>query len=171
MHKGFPLFAVLLILIGALMLLDRSHVVEFGWTMVLWTLLAVLGGYKLVSGFRPSGGGSIFWGTVFLAVGCYGVLGELELFALPGGTLFPSLLIVMGIGALLMVLRRPREWHVAVLALLLLLCGAAMLLAEGGYLTRPMVLDLLKQWWPVALIVFGAALLLNGRERERETPS
>ena len=71
------------------------------------------------------------------------------------------LLVVVGCGFLLSFLRQWREWHLAVPAVAFLGIGGVMLLAEFGYLGRWMVLDAIRQWWPLALVLFGAALLMN----------
>lgn len=161
MGKHFPLFPVLLILVGALLLLDRLDILAFGWWSLLWGVIAMVGAYKVAAGLRSPGRGGIVWGTIWFFVGLYFVLDEANLIRLPGGAEFPLLLVVVGCGFLLSFLRQWREWHLAVPAVAFLGIGGVMLLAEFGYLGRWMVLDAIRQWWPLALVLFGAALLMN----------
>ncbi len=161
MRKDFPLFPVLLIVVGFAMLLDRSGVLAFGWWPILWTVIALLGLFKIYRAFRFPGERGMVWGTTLLCVGLYFVLEDLGVILIPGGALFPAFLAVVGLGFLLAVLRQPREWHLAVPAVVLLGIGSAMFLAETGHIVRWMVIDLVGQWWPAAFVLFGAALLLN----------
>ena len=161
MKKEFPFFAVLLILVGTLMLLERVDYLEFGWMSILWSALALLGVVKLVRGFRNPSGEGIVWGTVFFFVGTYQLLSEGGVFDLPSGTPFPALLAVIGFEFLLALIRKPREWHLVVPAVILIGLGSAMILAEMGILERWEVIEGIHAWWPAALVLFGAALLLN----------
>jgi hypothetical protein len=161
MRKGFPLVAVLLIIVGAVMLLDKTRVVYFGWSLIFWLVITVLGGYKVYYGFRFPLAGRIFWGTVFFLVGLYNVLWEIGMLELPGGMLLPAFLAVAGLGFLLAFIRQPKEWHLAVPAIALLGVGFLMIFVELEYVGRWVVTDTIKQWWPVALILFGGSLLLN----------
>jgi hypothetical protein len=169
MKKSFPFFAVLLILAGALMLLERAGVLDFGWVGLFWTALALLGAAKLVQGFRNPSGEGIVWGTIFFCVGTYQVMSEGGMFDLPGGMLFPAFLVIIGFGFLLALIRRPRDWHLAIPALVLLGLGWAMILAELELLERWQVIDGIRTWWPAGLVLFGVALLLNsGGSREQQ---
>jgi hypothetical protein len=161
MKRHVPFVAVGLILVGVLLLLDRTRVVDFGWWAVFWGAVGLYGAYRIVGGFRSPNKGGIVWGTVLLSVGLYQVLGDIGLVSIPGGMLFPAFLAVVGTGVMLLVVRRPSDWHLAVPALLLLGVGSAMILAEMDLLDRWEILGLFHTWWPAALILFGAALLLN----------
>jgi hypothetical protein len=101
------------------------------------------------------------WGSIFFFVGLYNVLEDFNIVLLPGGALFPAFLVVVGFGFLLALLRQPREWHLAVPAVVLLGFGTIMVLAETGRLGGWFLIDMFRQWWPLALVLFGAALLLN----------
>jgi hypothetical protein len=161
MRKGFALFPVLLILVGAALLLDRAHVLSFGWWSIFWAVVTVLGAHKMYLAFRSPAERGMVWGTMLFFVGLYNVLEDFNVLLLPGGTLFPAFLVVVGLGFFLALLRQPREWHLAVPALAFLGIGTVMVLAEIDYLGRWAVLDMIRQWWPIALVLFGAALLLN----------
>jgi hypothetical protein len=161
MKKGFPLFPVLLILVGGALLLDRADVLSFGWWSIFWAVIAVAGAHKMYRAILSPAEGGMVMGTVMFFVGLYVVLEDLRLLQLPGGTLFPLFLVVVGFGFLLALLRQPREWHLAVPSIALLGIGGVMVLAEIGYLGRWMVLEAVREWWPLALVLFGAALLFN----------
>ena len=161
MRKGFPVFAVLLILLGSLMLLDRAGVVTFGWLLIFWLIVTVFGGFKIVRGIRMASTGEVFWGTVFFFVGFYNAASDAGILYLPGGVLFPAFLLVMGVGFLIGFISQPREWHLLVPALIFTCVGGLMTLVEMELVGRWTVVDAVRQWWPAGLILFGAALLLN----------
>ena len=168
MKKDFPFFAVLLILVGTFMLLERAGYVDYGWMSVLWSALALIGAVKLVRGFRHPKGEGIVWGTIFFCVGMYQLLNEGGVFELPVGTAVPAFLAVIGLGFLLALIRHPREWHLAVPAFVLLGVGSAMILVEMGMLERWEIVENVRVWWPAALVLFGGALLLNSKESNAE---
>ncbi len=170
MKKDFPFLAVLLILVGAFMLLERVGVVDFGWMSLLWCALALLGGIKLVRGFQDPKGEGIVWGTIFLFVGTYQLLNDGGLFELPAGTPFPALVAVVGLGFLFALIRKPREWHLAIPAVVLLGVGSVTICAEMGMLERWEIVDGIHTWWPAALVLFGGALLLNSKGTSAEQP-
>ncbi len=161
MCQRFPFFGLLLILVGAVMLLDRTGVISLGWHSVFWGLVTLLGAYKLYAGFADPAREGIFWGTLFFFVGAYNFLNDLDLLEFSSSLLLPLFLIVMGVGFLLKFFRHLHDWHLIVPALFFVGLGAAMVLSELGTVGRWEVLGAIKAYWPVALILFGAALLLN----------
>ena len=161
-HHGSKrsLIGVGLIVAGAFMLLARIHVLYFNWHILFWAVVALLGLYKLVDGFLHHGRG-VFFGTGVAAVGTYEVLKHYEFVYIPSYLVFPSLIILAGVGFLLTFAAVPRRWHLIIPSVTLIGLGAVLLLAEEGYFSRWEVIDSVHTWWPAALILFGVALLLN----------
>jgi hypothetical protein len=157
----FPFFAILLILGGAVMLLDRLSLLDVTWMGVIWILIALVGASKLWRSVgRPSRGGQ-FWGTVLLLGGMAMALYEFDILIIPPRLGLPLILVLLGIGTLVKFAFMPREWHLLVPALALLGVGGAMILTVYDYLPYRSLACTLGTYWPVALVVFGAALLLN----------
>ena len=75
--------------------------------------------------------------------------------------LFPWTVVLVGVAFLMMFVVSPRNWHVLVPTVFFLGAGAVMVLAEMGYFDRWDVMDAMRQYWPIALILFGITLLLN----------
>jgi hypothetical protein len=161
MCQRFPFFGLLLILVGSVMLLDRTGIISLGWHSVFWGLVTLLGAYKLYAGFTEPARGGIFWGTVFFFVGGYNFLNDLDLLEFSSSMLLPLFIIVVGVGFLLMFFRHLHDWHLIVPALFFVGLGTAMVLSELGTVGRWEVLGAIKAYWPVGLILFGGALLLN----------
>jgi len=157
----FPWFGVGLIVIGAAMLLHRLGVVDFSWHTALWGALALFGAFKLVTAFTGGRPGAAFWGTVLLVLGGYQALEDLGAVYVSSYLLFPWTVVLVGVAFLTMFAVKPRNWHVIVPALFFMATGAVMIFAEMGYFDRWEVLDAFRQYWPIALILFGITLLLN----------
>jgi hypothetical protein len=159
----FPWFGAGLIVVGSAMLLHRMGVVTFGWHAAFWGVVALAGLYKVVTAFTTGRAGAAFWGTVFLVVGGYQTLEYLGVVYVSSYLLFPWTVVLVGAGFLMMFAVRPRDWHVLVPAAFFVGTGTVMVLAEMGYFDRWDVMDALRQYWPIALILFGITLLLNRR--------
>ncbi len=86
---------------------------------------------------------------------------HLELIYISSYMLFPCTVVLVCVGFLMMFAVSPRNWHVLVPAVFFLGTGAVMILSEMGYFDRWDVVDAFRQYWPIALILFGITLLLN----------
>lgn len=160
-NHHFPFFAILLILAGVVMLLDRFSFLYITWMGVIWILIALVGASKLWRAVgRPAGGGQ-FWGTVLFVGGSAMALYEFDILVIPPRLGLPFIILLLGIGTLVKFAFTPREWHLLVPALALLGVGGAMILTVYDYLPYQSLTCTLGTYWPVALVVFGAALLLN----------
>jgi hypothetical protein len=157
----FPWFGVGLVVVGSAMLLHRMGVVTFGWHAALWGILALFGAYKLVTAFTTGRSGAAFWGTVLLVLGGYQTLEGLGVIYVSSYLLFPWTVVLVGAGFLMMFAVKPSHWHVMVPAAFFMGTGMLMILSEMGYFDRWDVADAFRQYWPIALIVFGITLLLN----------
>ena len=70
-------------------------------------------------------------------------------------------MILAGAGIMLTFAARPKNWHLLVPAFILMGLGTVMAMAEEGFFDRWEVIDWIRTWWPVGLILFGLAMLLN----------
>ncbi len=153
-----------LILVGAAILLERTGVLDIGWKVVFWGIVAVGGAVKLYDGFTRNRRGAIFGGTGFLILGVACLLDKLDVIYLDGPAAFALLLLAVGIAFLLMLVKSPRDWHLAVPGICFLAIGGAMFAGEIGIFPYVWEFrDIIRHYWPVVLILFGASLLLNRR--------
>ena len=163
-----PWIGIALIAVGVAMVLRRAHVLYVEWEAVAWGILALAGAIKLAVCFSRRSRRGAFWGTIFLSLGAYMLLDDLDVLAYGASMVPPVLVLAMGIGFLIMLILSPRELHVAVPGLFFTGLGALMVLYELGYVYNPDVLRVVGRYWPVALIVFGVSLLANRRMTGRE---
>jgi hypothetical protein len=163
-------FGIVLIVIGVALLLDHIHFLTMSWWFVFWASLVVGSVVLLVRNSRRKEGG-IFWLTVLFFFALYKTLQHLGALDIQESIGFPLLLIVAGIGIGVIVAIHPARWHLLIPSLTLIGIGAAILLAEYGVVSEWSVKDLLRTYWPVAVILYGGALLANsgwwkGREKQ-----
>lgn len=163
MKSKFPLFGVLLIVVGGVMLLQRTGVVDVGWHLVFWTLVTAAGAFKIVRGFTSPASGGQFWGTIFFGVGLTFVLEHLGLVWIPGPVGIPLLLLLVGAAFLVKFAALRRDWHLLIPGVLFAGLGSSLLFSEMGWFPDWDLLSPLATYWPVVLILFGTALLLNRR--------
>ena len=164
MKRGSVWFGSALIIVGALLLLDRFNLLSFRWPAFLWTGVAVLAGVMLVRHFK-GGDGAVFWWTVLLLFSVYKLLRGFGIWIPPESIGLPAVLLMAGIGFLVMFIAVPRNWHLLIPAVALGGFGTIMLLSELGVMVETDARAFVKNYWPFALIAFGAALLLNWRGR------
>ena len=161
MKFRYSWFGAALVVVGAALLLDRMGLIALGWSPVLWSLVAVAGASKIVSGFAGRRKGAMFWGSFLLVLGSMGVLDWFGVIMLRGPSAFGLLLIAAGAGLALIIVRSPRDWHLAVPAIFFAGAGTLFMLAAQGYISRWEIQQMIGHYWPAALILFGASLLIN----------
>lgn len=154
-------FAVLLIVLGVTMLLHRLHIAWIPWQTALFFLVAAGGAVKLYNGFALKIRGKVFWGVVWFVVGLGLLLDTTYVIELTPGLAVSGLMIAVGVGFLLMFALRRSDWSQLVPGAFFILAGSLCLAGELGYFSTWDVASACETYWPVGLILFGVALLLN----------
>jgi hypothetical protein len=161
MRKHFPWFGAGLILIGLALLLERFGVVHVGWGLGLGAVLALFGGFTVVRAFRAGRKQGIYWGAILLGVAGSSVLSDLGILTLEPNIQFPLLVMLLGIGFLLTYVRFPREWIYLIPTGFLIIVGAAIWMSESGWLETWKVRAAISMYWPIALMLLGAAIIMH----------
>jgi hypothetical protein len=151
---------IVLIVVGVAMLLDHFQFLPMSWWLIFWASITVLSATLVVRNSRRKEGGT-FWFTILFFFGLYKTLRNLGALEIDASLGFPLLLIFAGIGVAVVVVTYPSRWHLAVPAIALMGAGAAIALAELGVLSTWDVRTAISNYWPAALVLFGAALVIN----------
>ena len=149
-----------LILIGTLLLFHRFQVLPFGWWTMVWGAIAVASLAVIIRRVQAKKDGT-FWWVMLFGFALYKFVRETGWVDVPVWYGFPLMLIVAGLAFVVMVAARPKAWHLAVPALCLIGAGTAMLLAEMGTVEYGVVLQAISDYWPMAVIAYGGALILS----------
>ncbi|MFN0158991.1 MAG: LiaF transmembrane domain-containing protein [Bacteroidota bacterium] len=162
-HSRFSWFGAGLVTVGITLLLNRMDILSLHWWTGLWCILAALGVKLVVDGFEKHSRGRIFGGTMLFLNGLYQILGDIDVVEFRSYYFFPVLILILGFSFLMTYISSLKAWHLLVPAILLSGFGSLLLLTEFGFLYRWEVLSLVKDYWPIGLILFGFSLLLTRR--------
>jgi hypothetical protein len=160
-------FGILLIAVGTLMLLDRLNVLTMSVGLVFWAGIVMVSGVMLVRNMQRKDGG-IFWWTVLLFIGLYKTMALLGIVEIEPSLRLPLILVIGGCATVVMVISQPHRWHLLVPGIVMLGLGGALILTEFGYVSAWDLSVVVRNYWPVVLVLFGAALLLNRPEKKSE---
>ncbi len=152
---------IVLIVVGVAMLLDHLHFFAMSWWLVFWAAVTVASAVMVFRNSRRREGG-VFWLTILFFFALYKTLRQFGALDLREEWGFPVLLVIAGIGIGVVVASHPHRWHLLVPALALIAAGGAMMLAEFNVLSVWDVRNAVSNYWPVAVLLFGVAMLLNG---------
>jgi hypothetical protein len=119
-------------------------------------------------GFGRGRRGKIFFGTVVFLYGLYFLLHSIDAFEVGGHLVVASTFVIVGSAFLMVWLNDLRDWYYLIPALLSGAVGSALFLSELGYLSHWEVLDAVRVYWPLVLILFGAGMILRRRMQHAE---
>jgi hypothetical protein len=170
-HAGrISWLGVVLILFGAALLLDHLRVVHFGFGLILWSILLVVGVVQVARGFARHCKGQVFWGTILFLFSLQFFLDNLDLIYASFRLFSAATLLIVGAGFLMMYLSRLRDVYLLVPTLVLIGVGGALYLAGMGYVQYYDVWWLLKRYWPIVVILLGVTLIIRTIPRSKATP-
>lgn len=111
--------------------------------------------------------GAVFPGTILLLLGLFFFLRNYDLVPYRYvRDIWPMLLIIVGVAFLALFLTKPSDWGVLVPAAIFLFFGTVLLLnkLDVFYLD---VWDIVFDYWPIALIIIGAGIILGSLKRHQ----
>ena len=165
MRRGTVLPALVLILLGVYLLLNRLDIGVPGWDAI-WPVFPFAGGLALLGGYvfgDRRDPGQVFLGTAATLVGLvffFVTLGPLQYRDL--GTWWPVFVLIGSVAFLAQWAAAGfRDWGALFMALVALVVGGAGL-AVTLQLLGPETRALLPRLWPVLLILAGLMALLRG---------
>jgi hypothetical protein len=157
------LIGAILVLIGVALLLKQMHILDINSKKLLWIALALYGGATVTRSFWYNVRHKIFWGSLCFFTGILFTLREYGLVYGSAPMLLPATLVIFGFSFLVLFIFNVRDWHLLIPSLLFVGLGAALMLTELKMLYAEQVWHVVKNYWPVALILMGAAMVLRKR--------
>ena len=164
----FPWFGITIVAIGAALLVLNLRIVHVSWPTAIWAVIGAIGAVKLVRGITARRRREAFWGMVLFAAGVLVVMLREDVYDIGPGAVFAGLMMAVGAGFLVMYFLAPRGWRVLIPALIFLVFGGAIMAVELGFADRWQIGRMLETFWPVAIIAWGAALLVPGKIHRTE---
>ncbi len=151
-------FGAILVILGLLMIGDKSRIIDFSWPLILIVAGAVILGQAVPR--RKSG--QVFFGTFLLLIGMVFLAREYHL--LPHHLAYGWSYFLFSVGGALFIryLVVPKEGGKLWVSLVLVVVGAVFMLADTRWLHWHRY-DNLLEWWPAVLIVVGLYLVTRRR--------
>jgi hypothetical protein len=163
-RKSFPIFGILLIVIGSSILLDRLYIIHFGWYRIWPTLLAVLGLWMVINSFIYEKRGKIFGGTFIFLLGVLFVLKNFNIIYMRYDIFWPALFLILGLSFLMLFIFEPKDWGVLIPSIIFIGFGLFVIFTRLGYFYYWEIWDLIGMYWPVILIIIGVSMLLTKKK-------
>lgn len=167
----FPILGLILILLGAGLLMERFGYLHMGWGLLISGGLMILGLGLVIRALQHEGGGKIFGGTLLFLYGALFLLSELGLVSNHGAVFLPATLLILGISFVMIFVVDTREWGVLIPGGIFLFLGSAFMLANVDLLQAEAVMNVVRVYWPVLLILIGVSLVFRRRARRIEIHS
>jgi len=156
-----PILGIFLIVLGTGLLLKQLNVIHIdGKTFLLFGLVAY-GGAMVIRSFIFNIRQSLFLGSLCFYSGVLLLLGKYDLVENSAYVYIPGFLIVFGMAFLMLFIYNIRDIHLLVPAFIFVAIGVAFMMTEIGYWYVSDVKDVIRMYWPVALILFGFLILLR----------
>jgi hypothetical protein len=159
----FSLFGIALIIIGVLLLLKNLDVLSLRFSSYFWPVVMLIGLVGVGQGFSVNRRGKIFWSTVVFLYALFLFLRSLDSIEVRGHLFIPASFFVFGLAFLMMYLANVKEWSLIIPSFVLLGLGSMFILDEYGYVDGWEVWYSIRQYWPIAIILFGLGILLRRR--------
>ena len=157
-------FGIVLITLGVVMLLDRLDVLPMRWESFIWIVGVCVGGFLVFDGFRRMRRARIYWGSVLFFFSSYWVLARWDVIHHHGFFVTPVILLSFGLSFVLLYASNTNEYGLLFPAVLLTGVGGAMILWWLEYFEWYEVSCYVRTYWPLLLVIWGAALLLRRRK-------
>lgn len=157
------LIGAILVLIGVALLLKQMHILDINGKKLLWIALALYGGATVTRSFWYNVRHKIFWGSLCFFTGILFTMREYGLVYGSAPMFLPAVLVIFGFSFLVLFVFNVRDWHLLIPAILFVGLGAALMLTELKMLYAQQVWRVVRDYWPVALILMGAAMVLRKR--------
>jgi len=170
--NGVLILGIILIILGLFIVLDRFLDFYFyeDWS-ILPGIAALLGIFLLIRGFRSPAKGGVFAGTVLLILGVFYFLRcNYLLPILYWNSSFPVIILAIGIGFLVLFIVKPKDWGPLIPAVILIFIGGALFIEEWGiwYID---LWDIIRDYWPILLILIGIKIVLDAMKRKKPDES
>lgn len=157
------LIGAILVLIGVALLLKQMHILDVNWKNLVWIALALYGGATVTRSFWYNVRHKIFWGSLCFFTGILFALREFGLVYGSAPMFLPAVLVIFGLSFLVLFVFNVRDWHVLIPSVLFVGLGAALMLTELKMLYAEQVWLVVRNYWPVVLILTGGAMVLRKR--------
>jgi len=164
--RGLSIFGLFLVLLGAVLLLHRFHILHYGWTTLLWGCFGVVGAVMVIQAFAVRKRGMVFWGSMLFFTGIAVLIRRVGFLEVDPWD-FPAVLsLVLGLSFLMMFIYDPRRVSTLIPVLFFGGYGVLYYLWWWDVVDWFDVRHYFRIYWPVIIILWGIAMIV-----QRKRPS
>lgn len=165
--KRIPILGIFLVILGVGLLLRQLNILKIdGETFLIFGLVAY-GGAMVIRSFTMDIRQSLFFGSLCFYAGVLLLMGKYDLVENSPFIYVPGFLIVFGLAFLMLFVFNFKDFHLLVPSFIFIGIGVAFMMTEIGYWYVSDVKDVIKMYWPAALILFGGLMLLRRNSKSQ----
>ena len=158
---------LILIIFGAVLLITRLGLFNFGWFELYPLLSIALGLLFLVLCITRRESGIVFPAVLFLSLGIYFFLRNYNFirFYYPEDV-WPVIFVALGLSFLALFITTPKDWGVMIPGSLFLFFGITLLIAKmGSYWWWH---ELVANYWALVLVIIGLSIIVSSVLRKSQ---
>lgn len=165
-HKHSILPGLILIIIGALLLVNKLVPYSIGWYEIYPLILMAIAVLIFISVIGKRDKGAVFFGTFFFLLGIFFFLRNYDIIPYYYmREVWPALLIIFGLSFVSVFITKPSDWGVLIPAGILIFLGVVFLLRKFHIIYLD-IGDIIADYWPMILIIIGAGIILGALRRQ-----
>jgi uncharacterized membrane protein HdeD (DUF308 family) len=161
--KGFSVFGIFLILMGAGLLLNRFHLIPYDGHVIIWIALACVGIFAVVQAFINKRRGAVFFGSLIFFVSVAEIIHRFRWIQYGPWDWMAVFSLALGLAFVMLFLYEPRRFGSLVPALFFIGYGVLYFLWWWDYIDWFDMQYYLRTYWPVLLVLWGISLLFRKR--------
>ncbi len=161
--NNIPIIGVIFICLGLALLLKQMHIIDINAKKLIWIGVTLFGAASVIRAFVFNVRQKIFFGSLCFFTGILFTLRAYDVLYGSVSLYLSAALMILGLSFLVLFIFDVRDWHVLIPALLFCGLGAAFMLTELGYWYTVDVFNVISKYWPLALILFGGAIMFRRR--------
>ncbi len=158
--KGIPILGVILVIAGAILLLNAVDLIHLHWSYFLIAAGAAL----FAVAFKSKDKGGVFPGAIVLLIGLLFLLRYHYILDDSMRYMWPVFPAIVGIAFFVLFIFKSSDWGLLIPGAICLFVGVYGL-AYNYWLVRQSPWEIIARYWPLILIVVGAHLILKDRRR------
>jgi hypothetical protein len=161
--SGIPVLGIFLILLGAALILNKLHVFHYGWGIILWVCLSVVGFVTVVQAFITRRRGVVFWGSLLFFVSVTMVAHRFVPIDFAPWDVPATFALTLGLSFLMLFFYDPRRLGVLIPVLFFVGYGVLYYLWWWDVIDWFEMKHYVSMYWPVLVILWGLSLIFRRR--------
>ncbi len=157
---------IVLVIIGLGLLLNKMHVLEFSWSQIYPLAILAFSAFSFASLARGEKNAA-FLATASAVIGLFFLLRNYDIVDyLWFLEVWPMILISLGLGFIVLYVYKPYDWGILIPGSILTFLGIVFLMENLDIAWT--TLRLIKNLWPLILVIIGAGLIANSLMKRHE---